>query len=973
MTQKEVGNLYYGFKLLEIRDLKDISSTGFLFKHQKSGAKLLYISNKDENKIFSISFRTPPQNNNGVPHILEHSVLCGSKKYEAKEPFVELLKGSLNTYLNAMTFPDKTMYPVGSYNDKDFMNLIDVYMNAVLYPKIYEREEIFLQEGWHYDLEDMDSNISYGGVVYNEMKGAYSSPEKILDSAIKSSLFPDNKYKYEAGGHPNFIPNLTYKEFLDFHKKYYHPSNSYIYFYGDGDIDKHLQYLDNEYLNKFDVLDIDSSIDIQKPLNKMAEVYQTYPIGEDEDSSSKTYLALNFVTSNSTDAQTVLGLDILSYMLLQTPASPLKNALLDASIGKSVYGRVNSHLRQPIFSIIAENAETSDREKFKKVIYSTLEDIVKNGFDKKLIEGSINIFEFLMREADHGARPKGLIYNMQALSSWLHDGDPMVYMEYSKYFEYIRVSKETYFEKLIQDCILNNTHCSIVVVSAEKGLETKNELKLENKLKEYKKSLSNDELNKLIDIKNKLEKYHQTSDTKEILEQIPLLKLEDIDKKAKTIPINIVEKNNYKILTHITDTNKIVYLNLIFDSTTVPQQMVPYIGILSTVLGKISTKNYNYNQLSNKVSIYTGGISFNADVFNSENNNYYPKFIISAKALVDKLPKLLEILEEIINNTVYEDSKKIIEIIREEKVDTLNFLLAKGNISAVKRASSSILQFSLYEDNISNISYYEFLSNLEKDIEKNIEEVKQNLIKVASYIFNKKNLIVSVAIDKENKDLFLKQFEIFESKLRNEEFKRYEYKFEKKYNKEAFLTSSKVQYVAKAVDYKKEGYKFEGGLKVLENILDLNYLWNRVRVQSGAYGVSIIIRHGYLLLTSYRDPNVVKTLNAYDEIGNYIANFEADEREIRKYIIGTISSFDRPLTIANKLRVASVRYITSITDDQLQKQRDEILSTTLEKIKSYSNMLNKIMKQNNICVIGNENILKQNKDLFDDLNTVFQN
>lgn len=972
MTQKEVGKLYYGFKLLEIRRLNDINSTGFLFKHEKSGARLLYISNEDDNKVFSISFRTPPNSDNGIAHILEHSVLCGSKKYEAKEPFVELLKGSLNTYLNAMTFPDKTMYPVASYNDKDFMNLIDVYMDAVLYPKIYERQEILLQEGWHYEIDNADAPLSYGGVVYNEMKGAYSSADKILDNTIKSSLFPDNQYKYDSGGNPDSIPKLTYEEFLAFHKKYYHPSNSYIYFYGDGDIDKHLQYLDNNYLSKFDKIDINSSIEIQKPLDKRVEVNEIYPIGDEEDSNDKTYLALNFVASNSTDAQTVLGLDILSYVLLQTPASPLRKALLDASIGKSIYGRVNSYLRQPVFSIVAENTNVSDKEKFKKVINSTLNDIVKNGFDKKLIEGGINIFEFLMREADHGSRPKGLIYNLQALSRWLYDSDPMAYMQYNQYFENIR-AKENYFEELIQECLLNNLHSSIVVISPEKGLETKNELELKNKLEDYKKTLSKDEINQLINTKNRLNKYQQTYDTKETLEQIPLLKLEDIDKKAKTIDVKVIEQKDYKLLMHTTNTNKIVYLNLMFDSTTVPQEILPYISILSTVLGKISTKNYNYNQLSNEISIYTGGISFNAEVFNKENDGYYPKFTISTKSLIDKLPKLLEILEEIINNTLFEDSKKIIEIIKEEKTDTLSYLLNRGNATAVKRAASSILQSSLYEDNISNISYYEFLSDLEKNIENNIDDIKQKLMEVASLIFNKQNLIVGVAIDKNNKDLFLEQFKSFENKLKSQKEQTYNYKFEKKYNKEAFLTSSKIQYVAKAVDYKKEGYKFDGSLKVLETILDLDYLWNKVRVQGGAYGVSIIIKHGYLMLTSYRDPNITKTLDVYDKIGEYTFNFEADEREMRKYIIGTISSLDRPMGMASKLKIAMIRYITSVSDEQRQKEREEILSTTCKKIKSYSDMLNKIMKQNNICVIGNENALKANKDLFDDLNTVFQN
>lgn len=973
MEEKIVGKLYNGFELLEKRDLKDIYSKGFLFEHKKSGARLLYISNDDDNKVFSISFRTPPHNNTGLPHILEHSVLCGSRKYKAKEPFVELLKSSLNTYLNAMTFSDKTMYPIASRNSKDFMNLMDVYMDAVFYPMIYDRPEIFLQEGWHYGLEDINKPLTYKGVVYNEMKGAYSSADHILNDTINKSLFPDNQYSMSSGGDPKNIPDLSYEEFLAFHKKYYHPSNSYIYLYGNDDMDKHLKYLNEEYLQNFNKIEIDSKIKFQEPFKQSVEASETYSIAAEEDNKDKTYLSLSFIAGLSTSAEHILSLDILNYILTQTSASPIKKALLNAGIGKSVYGYLNSNIYQPEFTIIAENANKEDKEKFKETIYTVLVDLVKNGIDKKLIEGAINIFEFTLREADYGNRPKGLTYNIQALSSWLYDNDPMIFMDYNKYILNIKSALTTnYFELLIDKYLLQNKHCSLVVVSPEKNLEAKIEEELMKKLEDNKKSMTEEQINKIIEREVNLKKYHQTPDTKEILEQIPILELKDIDKKATEIPIEVIEKEDYKILFHAMDTNKIIYLDLIFDTTTVAQEIIPYISLLSNIIGKVNTKNYSYEQLSNEISISTGGIKFNAEVYAARDNTYYPKFTISTKVLASKLPELMELLDEIINNTLYDDNKRIIEILKEYKSNMLNHMLGNGHATAARRAASNIFQSNKYEECISNISYYEFLSQIEKDIDNNIEDIKQKLIQTSKYIFNKKNLIVNVTLESENKNLFQTTFKKFENNLANQNKEIYKYDFDKKYNREAFLTASKIHYVAKAVNYKDCGYEFDGSLMVLQTILDLDYLWNEVRVQGGAYGVSISIRYGYILMSSYRDPNIKKTLEVYDDVSKYLINFNADEREMTKYIIGTINSLDYVMSCPTKGKVSAIRYITGVTQEQIQKDRDEVLETTPDKLKSYIKMFNDIMKQNNIAVIGNENSIKKNKDLFDNLNVIFQ-
>jgi len=587
----EIYNTYNGFQLLEEKKINEINSTGRLFYHNKSGARLFHLQNDDSNKVFSISFRTPPSDDTGLPHILEHSVLCGSRKFPLRDPFVELAKGSLNTYLNAMTFSDKTMYPVASQNDKDFINLMDVYLDAVLYPNIYKGPETFMQEGWHHELNDPEDPIIIKGVVYNEMKGVFTSPEQVLFRKIEESLFPDTVYRFESGGDPEAIPNLTYEQFLDFHKTYYHPSNSYIYLYGDGNLAEHLKFIDEKYLNEFDKKEIDSDIGIQTQFDKRREITETYSISADEGLEDKTFISQNYVVGRSEDAEMVLAFTILNYILLGTPAAPLKKALIEAGIAKDVFGSFNSSIRQPTFSIVIKNSNREDKELFLKVIEDTLTDLVKKGIDKKIIEAAINIHEFKLREADFGHQPKGLVYNIQCMNSWLYDKKPWFHLEYEKSLDRIKSALKTnYFEALIRRYVLNNPHSSLIILEPERGLASKRQKEEEKMLGEYKKQLNENEIQQLIDTNQKLEQHQSRGDTEEELLSIPLLDIEDIEKEIEHIELNETIIKDVKVLHHPTFTNEIAYINLLFDTTSVPQHLIPYVALLTSLLGKISTK-----------------------------------------------------------------------------------------------------------------------------------------------------------------------------------------------------------------------------------------------------------------------------------------------------------------------------------------------------------------------------------------------
>ncbi|QUH24398.1 insulinase family protein [Serpentinicella alkaliphila] len=971
----EVGRSYYNFKLLMEKEIKEIKGVCRLFSHEKSGARLMHIQTDDDNKVFSITFRTPPTDSTGLPHILEHSVLCGSRKFPSKDPFVELAKGSLNTFLNAMTFSDKTMYPIASRNDKDFVNLMDVYLDAVFYPNIYKKKEILMQEGWHYELNNKEDELKYKGVVYNEMKGAFSSPEQILFRKIQETLFPNTPYRHDSGGDPEVIPDLTYDQFKDYHRQYYHPANSYIHLYGDGDLSEHLKFIDEQYLSAFEKIEVNTQIPIQGAFDEQQEVTVEYPISTNEKEDEKAFLSLNFAVSQSTNPELHLAFDILNNILLGSPAAPLKKALLEAGLGKDVFGSFDYTVLQPVFTVVSKNTNESEKSRFNDVVFSTLKYLVKNGIDKKLIEASINAYEFRLREADFGRYPKGLIYAMKSMESWLHDADPTMHLSYEDSLETIKTALTTnYFEQLIDDYLVNNLHRSLLIVKPKKGLAKEIEDEVYNKLKAYKDSLSEGQLEELIAQTKELQRFQEQPNTQEELEAIPLLALNDIDKEPEKLPLVEKEEQGIKILHSPIFTNEIVYINLLFDTKHISKDLIPYMGLLSYVLGKVSTEKYNYEQLSNEVNIYTGGIYFNTEAYSQMDNDeqFYPKFTLKSAALVKQLPKLIELSKEIIENTLFTEEKRLKEIIQEAKSRLESVILNEGHVVAAKRATSYFSPLGYYQELSTGISFYKFIADLEDNFNSMIEEIKGNLERVKSQIFNKNNLIASVTVDEKDYNAFKDAFKSILSNLKDGNIEKVNLGFEPTALNEGLLTSSKIQYVAKAYNFRKLGFEYKGQMQVLKTIVSLDYLWKKVRVSGGAYGAMAgFSRNGNMYFASYRDPNLKETLEVYDEMNNYISQFEADEREMTKYIIGTISKIDAPLSPSAKGDRAAAYYISGLTYEDLKNERTEILSTKEADIKALAEIVDKLMKENNYCVLGNENKIKQNEEIFNNLVDIF--
>ncbi len=959
------------YELVEEKDLKDLNSKGYLFRHKKSGARISAISNDDENKVFYIGFRTPPADSTGVAHIVEHTVLCGSDKFPAKDPFVELVKGSLNTFLNAMTYPDKTVYPVASCNDKDFQNLMDVYMDAVLHPNIYKREEIFKQEGWHYELESKDAPVTINGVVYNEMKGAFSSPEGVLEREILNSLYPDTSYGNESGGDPQFIPDLTYQDYLDFHSRYYHPCNSYIYLYGNVDIEEKLLWLDKEYLSKYDEISIDSTIKRQEGFDAPAYVSKHYPVASNEPLEDNTYLSYNLSIGTSTDRKLYQAFEILDYALLNAPAAPLKKALILAGIGKDIMGSFDNGVYQPMFSIIAKNANLKDKDRFLEIIQSVLREQAEGGLNKKSLLAGINSAEFRYRESDFGSYPKGLIYGLQMFDSWLYDDSiPFMHLEAGEIFQFLRKQVETdYFEKLIQDYMIDNTHASVVVIEPERGLNARSEEKLTEKLKSYKESLSEDEIEKLIRDTKHLKAYQEEPSSREDIEKIPMLKREDMKKEA--MPFVNEERNceNLPVLYHNIFSNGILYLNFLFDICFVSQEDLPYLGILKAVLGYMDTKQYSYGDLADEINLETGGMSASISVYPSiaDDTSYEAKFEVRTKMLNDKLPKALDLLEEILCHTKISDEKRLLEILSEVKSRLKMSLSSAGNSVSAIRAMSYFSETSLYNDMTMGIDFYRVVAMYEEHFQEKKEELVSKLEDLSKRIFTREGLLLSLTCDEEGygklPGCIKKLKEALPLGEGAEKKEKAHLSCEKK--NEGFMDASKVQYVSRAGDFKKAGFSYTGALKILKVILSYDYLWNNIRVKGGAYGCgSGFARNGNVYFSSYRDPNLKNTNEVYEKIPEYIRNFSADERDMTKYIIGTISGMDTPLNPNAKGERSTLAYLSHITFEDIQTERAQVISAKEEDIRKLADLVEAVLAQENICVIGNEEKIKEEQELF---------
>lgn len=960
------------YEILDEHRVEDVQSDGFILRHKKSGARIAILSNNDDNKVFYIGFRTPPEDETGVPHIIEHTTLCGSKKFPVKDPFIELAKGSLNTFLNAMTYPDKTVYPVASCNDQDFKNLMDVYLDAVFNPNITKYEEIFKQEGWHYELTGKDDELKINGVVYNEMKGAYSSPDEVLSSQIYRSLFPDNTYSKDSGGNPEYIPKLTYEAYLDFYHKYYHPSNSYIYLYGDMDVVERLEWLDKEYLSLYDYKKVNSEINKQPAFDEIKNVETQYSITMDDSQENKTYLSYNRVVGDTLDEMLYQAFDVLDYALVSSPGAPVKQALIDAGIGDDVYGSYDAGILQPVFSFVAKNANASQADEFENIIENTLKEVVKTGINKEALLAGINSSEFKFREADFGQFPKGLLFGLNCLDSWLFDDmKPFIHLECLGTFAKLRKAVDTdYFEKLIQEYLLDNTHGSSVTVKPKRGLGNEREEALAKELSDYKASLSDEEIKKLIEDTEHLKKYQEEPSSDEDLRKLPMLTRADMKKNA--MPFSNIEDEllDVKVVRHDIESNGIDYISFLFDAGDFAQSELGYLGFFTNALGLVSTEKYSYTDLANATNIYTGGISTGTashpDI--KDRNNFVFKLEVKLKVLEKNLDKALELMEQMLLSSDFTDTKRLGELVAQIKARLQANLSSSGHLVAAMRSMSSFSRYALYQDELKGIAFYRSICCIEKELSESPKSVSDKLAAIAKKLFARNRMLISFTGNNEAygnaKPSLEKVIAGFNkmSAIGNQA--------EVHFNtaKEAFIDASQIQYVAKTGDFICEGYEYTGALRLLRIILSYDYLWINVRVKGGAYGcMNTFLRSGESYFVSYRDPNLSDTLDVYDRIPEYIKSFSPDERDMTKYIIGTFSALDTPMNPEAKGSRSLSAYLEGITYEQIQKERNEILNAQPEDIRRLADLVEAVLKKDSICVIGNENMIKESTGLFENV------
>ena len=960
------------YEILDEHRVEDVQSDGFILRHKKSGARIAILSNNDDNKVFYIGFRTPPEDETGVPHIIEHTTLCGSKKFPVKDPFIELAKGSLNTFLNAMTYPDKTVYPVASCNDQDFKNLMDVYLDAVFNPNITKYEAIFKQEGWHYELTGKDDELKINGVVYNEMKGAYSSPDEVLSSQIYRSLFPDNTYSKDSGGNPEYIPKLTYEAYLDFYHKYYHPSNSYIYLYGDMDVVERLEWLDKEYLSLYDYKKVNSEINKQPAFDEIKNVEAQYSITMDDSQENKTYLSYNRVVGDSLDEMLYQAFDVLDYALVSSPGAPVKQALIDAGIGDDVYGSYDAGILQPVFSFVAKNANASQADEFESIIENTLKEVVKTGINKEALLAGINSSEFKFREADFGQFPKGLLFGLNCLDSWLFDDmKPFIHLECLGTFAKLRKAVDTdYFERLIQEYLLDNTHGSSVTVKPKRGLGNEREEALAKELSDYKASLSDEEIKKLIEDTEHLKKYQEEPSSDEDLRKLPMLTRADMKKNAMPFSNIEDELSDVKVVRHDIESNGIDYISFLFDAGDFAQSELGYLGLFTNALGLVSTEKYSYTDLANATNIYTGGISTGTashpDI--KDRNNFVFKFEVKLKVLEKNLDKALELMEQMLLTSDFTDTKRLGELVAQIKARLQANLSSSGHLVAAMRSMSSFSRYALYQDELKGIAFYRSICRIEKELSESPKSVSDKLAAIAKKLFARNRMLISFTGNNEAygnaKPSLEKVIAGFDkmSAVGNQA--------EVHFNtaKEAFIDASQIQYVAKTGDFICEGYEYTGALRLLRIILSYDYLWINVRVKGGAYGcMNTFLRSGESYFVSYRDPNLSDTLDVYDRIPEYIKSFSPDERDMTKYIIGTFSALDTPMNPEAKGSRSLSAYLEGITYEQIQKERNEILNAQPEDIRRLADLVEAVLKKDSICVIGNENMIKESAGLFENV------
>ncbi len=951
------------YSKIDERYIDEVGSDCMYLKHNKTGAKVLLLKNNDENKAFGIGFRTPPKNSTGVAHIVEHCVLSGSRKFKTKEPFMDLLKSSQQTFLNAMTFPDKTIYPVSSRNLKDFYNLMDVYLDSVLFPSIYEEEKIFLQEGIRLELQNKESEINYNGVVYNEMKGVYSSIENQVADGITFKLHENSTYGVDSGGDPSEIINLTYEEFLNFHRNYYHPSNSYIYLYGDLDMEKALVFIDQEYLSKFDYLEVDSSIITNESCPELN--YATYSVSKEELRENTDYLAYSWVIGSSEDRLSIFMSLFLSDLLFESNSSPIKNALLEANLGEDIYSMTSSS--KPLdLTVVVKNTNGDRVDEFKKIIEDEIKKMVEEGINKVALESTLNKYEFDLREG--GGTQRAIIYYINSLSSWLYDGSPFDGLTFNETVKYLRKNIHTgYFENYLREKFIDNDFKMVSVITPEVDKNKKVEEEKRRFLNILKDGMTDSELDDLILKTKALTEYQTMEDTKEDKATIPSLQLEDISKDITHIPMEKLSIGENTLLFNPQFTNGITYVTFAFNMDHVPYEDLKYVRIISTLLEKVATKNYSYTELYDKVYLESGDISFSPTTFTDveDTSIYYPKYGISIKYLNEKLEGAFEVLEEIIFNSIFEDKGRIKEVLLQYKSVYESGILQSGHRVVSQIVNSYFSEEAYYKEALSGMTYYFNLKEILEKYDENFEDLVDNIKRVYENLLTRDGLIVNITGDRENLELTITRIEEFLNRLRSFKTTKAVIEFTPSNKNEAYTTSSDVQFVSKGYDINLLEEEFSPTMTVLANILSSSYLHTMIRAKGGAYGAGVQIKSlGQILTYSYRDPNLLETVEVYDKMGDFVRELELSNEELKNFIIGSLNAFDPLLTPDEKGVVNLSRYITGNSKERLKAQRDIVLSTTLEDLKASAEILDRAMEKNYLAVIGNKEKIEENRELF---------
>lgn len=965
----------HGFELTRSQEIAEIKATAHFFAHRKSGAEIMYLECDDANKVFCITFMTVPEDSTGCPHILEHSVLNGSRNFPSKNTFNELLKGSLHTFINAMTGADMTFYPIASTNQKDFQNLMRTYLDAVFFPNVRTDKRIFLQEGWHYELESPEAELGVRGVVYNEMKGAYSSPERLIGFYNEQAQFPDSPYGYESGGDPEVIPQLSYEKFIAFWEKYYHPSNSKIFLYGDLDIEENLALINNEYLSQFDQAPACERPALQKPFEQTKRVHKFYPIDQDRSTEGLWYLSLNFSYGHISDYYQTYAFALLADFLLNSTASPLKILVQNSGLAEESSSYVATTCLQPTMSMTFKHVKKENLEKLEALVMGELRRLATEGFDKKLLEASIAHVEFQLREAQ-SRMPKGLIHQWVMAESWQMGYDPIKAIAFEALLvELKRGLTEPYYEKLVQEALLDNPHSSVVVLEPKPGMNIELEAKLIKELADYKAGLSSAELQELVKQTQDLLEYQNTPDNPEDLQKIPVLSLEDIDPKQEEIPREIQFRDNYRLLRHPLPTNGIAYLKLYFDLSHASEEDMPWLKLYCSLMGLLDTENHSFADLSNEIDINTGDISLGLSFLSDyDDPDLIHKFmVLSGKAVKAKYPRMLELMKDYAHLPVFTDTQRIKTLIRQSKANWESYILQSGMSVAYTRMLLPLSQLHHFNDLTGGLSYFHFLCDLEKNLDARMPEILKNMQTIKDAYFTRRDLLISLTAEAEMLDELIPALDEFSSSIPLLEPEKLDLVFVGKEVNEAISAPVKVQFVAKGGNFFRKGFSFTGKLWVLRNLLHNDFLYKEIRMKGGAYGFTCsFTTAGHQYFASYRDPNLVETLDVYDQVAEYLRHYEGSEDEILRCIIGTIAALDYPLSPELKGSRSTEDYITGFSYADRQQIRSEVLDTKPEDIKSFAPMIESLMEKNHYAVFGSEQKIMENKAIFDVITPVFK-